>query len=188
MSNSPAPLPLPVDRRFPSEAGEPRPATRVLHILAAAHDPAIAEFFRQALTGAGHEVCLVQREQHLLELLRRARFDVLVTDLPLVEHLERDRGMSLPPPVVLVSTSLAGFPRSMEGRPFPICLLFPLKAEDLQSAVHLARRRFERDLRQRQAAVELQEALERRRQVQRVCRPPAEPEPCPKVFLVEETD
>lgn len=150
----------------------PSPPSRRLRLVAADPEPAVREFYRQALTDLGHEMVAAADGRELVALARDWKPDLLITEgrTPGLDGIEaanevcRDR----PLPVILVT---AEFDPQVADRaatgPVLAYLIKPITPGNLAAAIAIARRRFEEVHALQREVIELRQALADRKVIER---------------------
>jgi response regulator NasT len=146
---------------------------RTLRVAVADDEADMRDFYRRFLPLQGHQVvCAAATGRELLEGCRKERPDLAIADIrmPDMDGIEAADAINKeqPMPVVLVS---AYHDRETQARAeadhVMAFLVKPVTENDLGPAIGLAMRRFEQFQQLRQEAVDLKQALEDRKQVER---------------------
>jgi AmiR/NasT family two-component response regulator len=143
---------------------------RPLKIVVADDERDVREFLDQVLQRQGHEVSCVETGRQLVEQCRQTPADLVVTDIkmPDMDGLEAARliNRDRPTPVVVVSGTAR--PELLNGSDTVMAYLVkPLKPEDVHMAVTIAMSRFAQYEAVRREALELRQALDDRKLVER---------------------
>src|SRR5687767_14780303 len=152
----------------PAELESPAaPAGRRLRVVVADGEPAVCQFYRDALPRLGHEVIAAAGSgRELVEHGRALRPDLVITDVALPGEPDGIRAaeelcQNAPVPVVLVT----GCPEDVwraRCEHILACLVKPVREADLPAAVALAVLRFGQFRAARREAAGLRQALEDR--------------------------
>jgi len=145
----------------------------VLRIAVADDEPDMRDFFRKVLAYLGHDVVAVaENGNDLLQKCRSVEPDLIITDIamPDMDGLEavaeicRER----PVPVILVSAHHDGefIERAMKEQVLGY-LVKPIQKDDLQPAIALAMQRYREFEALHRQAVDLRQALEDRKVIER---------------------
>jgi two-component system, response regulator PdtaR len=146
----------------------PPPAPSPLRVVAADPDPAAREFYRAALARLGHQVQVVTPGSDLVAACRLLGPDLIVTGpegLAAADEACRER----PVPVVLVADSYEPLTvaRALAAGCVMACLPRPVGEAALGAAVAVAARRFREVRALRAEVVDLKQALEDRKVIER---------------------
>jgi response regulator NasT len=145
---------------------------RPLRILFADDDPEVREYFEELLTRLGHQVVLVPNGRQLIEQSRTAEPDLIITDIMMPDmdglqaahEVNREREI----PVILVSGHHDADLLTRLGTDQVMAFLVkPVKEADVQTAIAVARLRFEQFQSLRQETRDLRQALEERKLLER---------------------
>jgi response regulator NasT len=147
-------------------------AARPLRVLFADDDPEVREYFQELLTRLGHEVALAHNGRQLLELSRASAPDLIITDImmPDMDGLQaaREVNREREVPVILVSAHHDADLLTRLGTDQVMAFLVkPVKEADVQTAIALARLRFDQFQALRQEARDLRQSLEDRKLLER---------------------
>ncbi len=144
-----------------------------LRIAVADDEPDMQEYFEKILPRLGHEVVSVaETGRQLVEHCAALNPDLVISDIkmPDMDGIEAATAIyqNQAIPVILVS---AHYSRELieraESNHVMAYLVKPIKQADLEPAIALARKRFEQFLALRQETVDLKQALEDRKLVER---------------------
>ena len=146
---------------------------RALRIAVADDEPDMRDYFRTILPTLGHEVVVVAADgKELVEQCRTARPDLVITDIKMPDmdgidaaaRIYRDAMV----PVILVSAHHdPATVRRAEADFVMAYLVKPIKQSDLEPAIAIAMRRFEQFQALRKEAVDLKQALEDRKVIEK---------------------
>lgn len=143
-----------------------------LRVLFADDDAEVREYFQEMLTRLGHHVTLAHNGRQLVELSRTSEPDLVITDilmpdtdgLQAVHEVSRERAI----PIILVSAHHDADLLSRLGTDEVMAFLVkPVKEADVQTAIAVARLRFEQFQSLRQEARDLRQALDDRKLLER---------------------
>ena len=146
--------------------------TRPLRIAVAEDEQDMREYLRELLPRLGHEVVAVEGGRELVELCRTAPPDLVLTDIRMGEmdglaaaaEINRDAAI----PVVLVSAFHEHELRARARQEYVMAYLVkPVKEADVETAIAVARLRFDQVTTLRQEARDLRQALEDRKMLER---------------------
>jgi response regulator NasT len=147
--------------------------TRSLRIAVADDEPDMQEYFRTILPELGFQVVAVAGNgRELVDACRRVKPNIAITDIRMPD-MDGIEAASLiyrehPIPVILVSAYHdAEFIRRAEADHIQAYLVKPIKQADLEPAISLAVRRFEQFEALRKETVDLKQALEDRKTIEK---------------------
>lgn len=146
---------------------------RSLRIAVADDEPDMQEYYRAILGQMGHVVVVVaETGKELVEKCRAQRPDMVISDIkmPDLDGIEAAKRLYLdkPVPVILVSAYHdPEFIARAEEEHILAYLVKPIKQSDLETAIAVAWRRFEQFRTLEQETVNLKQALEDRKLIER---------------------
>lgn len=147
--------------------------TRPLRIAVADDEPDMQDYFRTILPRLGHTVVAVAGTgRELVERCRDARPDLVITDIKMPDMDGIEAASQIyrdgPMPVILVSAYHdPEVVRRAEAEHILAYLVKPIKQSDLEPAIAIAMRRFEQFQALHKAAVDLKQALEDRKTIEK---------------------
>jgi response regulator NasT len=147
--------------------------TRSLKIAIADDERDMRDYFQEILPLLGHQVIAVARTgKELVELCARARPDLVITDIKMPDMDGIDAAAQIyrhaPIPVILVSAYHdPEFIRRAEADHILAYLVKPIKQSDLDPAIGIAMRRFEQFQALRKETIDLKQALEDRKVIEK---------------------
>ncbi len=143
-----------------------------LNVLAVDGDPAMCDFYREAIRALGHQVCVAGSGRQAIELCRASRPDLLITEVRLPDLHGLDAAVELcrdqPVPVIVVSD--CHDPEVLRCAPEALVfayLLKPVAANALGPAIAVAMSGFQRLKAAREEAAQLRQELEDRKVIER---------------------
>jgi response regulator NasT len=143
-----------------------------LRIAIAEDEREAREYFQELLNRLGHQTVVAENGKQLLELCRLFNPELVLTDIRMpdmdgieaVMAINRER----PTPAVLVSALHDEELLARAGmHPIMAYLVKPVKQADVETAVHLAMRRFEHLQALNKETASLRQALEDRKRIER---------------------
>jgi response regulator NasT len=143
-----------------------------LRLVIADDDPEIRAYFQELLSRLGHQVVVAETGRQLVEQCRVLEPDLVIADImmPDLDGLEAAQAINRhkETPVILVSAHHdAGLLERASTGPIMAYLTKPVKQADVETAIRLARVRFEQFQALRQEAADLRQALEDRKLIER---------------------
>jgi response regulator NasT len=148
--------------------------TQRLRIALAEDETDTREYLQELLTRMGHEAVAVATGKQLVELCRASPPDLVLTDIKMPDLDGIDAAIEVEKggggfPVILVSAYQEAelLDRAAGAGNVMAYLVKPVSSADVEAAVHLALRRFEKYREVRQEADSLRQALEDRKLVER---------------------
>jgi response regulator NasT len=147
--------------------------TESLRIVVADDEPDMRDYFRKILPRLGHTVVAVAQNGHeLIEQCRTHRPDLIVTDIkmPDMDGIDAAAAVYEEQPVAIILVSAyhdAELIRRAEADHVMGYLVKPIKQSDLEPAIALAIRRSDQFRVLRQEAIDLRQALEDRKTIER---------------------
>jgi len=148
-------------------------ASRSLRIAVADDEPLIRRFFEEMLPDMGHTVVAVAKDgRELVELCRQTEPDLVITDIKMPEMDGIDAALAItserPTPILLVSAYHdADLLARAEASKAMAYLVKPVERAQLETAIRIARSRFEQIASLEREAVELRQALEDRKAIEK---------------------
>ncbi|MEO1999679.1 MAG: response regulator [Planctomycetaceae bacterium] len=147
--------------------------TQPLRIAIADDEPEMLEYLHEALDILGHKVvCQAETGAELVERCQTTRVDLIITDIKMPEMDGLEAAATIcrdqPIPVILVSAFHDHdlIERALKDQVLAY-LVKPIKHADLLTSIALARRRFSEFQALHQQAIDLRQALEDRKFVER---------------------
>jgi response regulator NasT len=143
-----------------------------LRIAVADDDPEVRTYFQELLPRLGHQVVVADNGRHLVDQCRVLEPDLVIADikLPDMDGIEAAQAINRhrETPIILVSGhhNAELLERAATG-PIMAYLTKPVKQADVETAIRLARVRFEQFHALRQEAADLRQALEDRKLIER---------------------
>ncbi len=147
--------------------------TRSLKIAVADDERDMRDYFQQILPHLGHQVVVVaETGKELVERCAATPPDLVITDIKMPDMDGIDAAVALyqhgPVPVILVSAYHdSEFIRRAEADHILAYLVKPIKQADLEPAIAIAMRRFEQFQALRKETVDLKQALEDRKIIEK---------------------
>lgn len=144
-----------------------------LRIVIADDEPDMREYFQKLLPRLGHKVVAVaQNGRELIEQCRAEQPDLVITDIKMPDMDGIDAAIKIyqehPIPVILVSAYHdAALIARAEADHIMGYLVKPIKQTDMEPTITIAMRRFEQFRALRQEAVDLRQALDDRKLIER---------------------
>ncbi|NLX99473.1 MAG: response regulator [Rhodopirellula sp.] len=144
-----------------------------LRIAVADDEPDMRDYFATILPGMGHEVVAVARTgRELIDLCRESRPDLLIVDIrmPEMDGIEAAAEICCTEPVPVILVSAFHDPDTIEraGAEYVFAYLVkPIKQADLKPAIAIAMKRFQQFQELRREAVDLRQALDDRKIIDR---------------------
>jgi len=146
---------------------------RGIRIAVADDEPDMQEYFQTILPSLGHQVVSVSGTgRELVEACRTHKPDLVITDIKMPDMDGIEAAVQIyrqdPIPVILVSAHHEPeFIRRAEADHILAYLVKPIKQSDLEPAISLAVRRFEQFETLRKETVDLKQALEDRKTIEK---------------------
>lgn len=144
-----------------------------LRIAIADDELDLREYLQETLTDMGHDViAIAQNGAELVELCRRRQPDVVITDIkmPDLDGIEAAARIYQDNPVPVILVSAYHDPALIERAEADHVMAYlvkPIKQANLETALAIARRRFEQFQELRREAADLRQALEDRKLIER---------------------
>jgi len=146
---------------------------RALRIAVADDEPDMRDYFRKILPRLGHHVVVAaETGRELVEQCRKARPDLVITDIkmPDMDGIDAATQIYLEKPIPVILVSAYHDPELIaraEADHILGYLVKPIKQSDLEPTIALAVRRFEQFEALRKEAADLRQALEDRKVIER---------------------
>lgn len=147
--------------------------SRALRIAVADDEPDMQDYFRTILPSLGHHVVAVAGNgRELVHACREFKPNLVITDIKMPDMDGIEAASQIyrdgPVPVILVSAYHdAEFIRRAEADHILAYLVKPIKQSDLEPAIAIAMRRFEQFQALRKETVDLKQALEDRKTIEK---------------------
>lgn len=146
-------------------------AARTLRIVVADDEPDMRQFLREILMSVGHQVLVASDGNELIDVARRERPNLIITDerMPGRNGLEAIAALSpeFPVPVIVITGHPEANLLQNESPNVMACLSKPVKPADLIAAITLATARFDQFQQMAQQAENLRQALDDRKIIER---------------------